>query len=142
MRPTKAIVLFDATGTANTAFDSGALDTTDFDVLAVEILPSGAAAASTLSFYDLALSASQAVFTVATPATAATKTAAWGPGEVAAVVGERLGGQGGVLPASVKIGIGALGAGITAHIRVLGRRMFREGTGVYNPITHVYDEAV
>ncbi len=125
MRPTKAVVLFDATGTANTAFDTGVLDTTDFDSVLVEVIPSGAAGASTLSFYDTAFSAATAIYTVATGATAAVKTSGWGIIAPDATVGERLAGLPAALPAAVKLGVGALGVGITARIRVTGRRSFK-----------------
>lgn len=126
MMPSKATLLFDGTSAANTAFDSGNLSTADYDSLLVEVIPSGAAGASTLSFYDPGFSTSTAIYTVATPATAAVKTSAWGPGEASATVGERLAGLGGALPDVARFGIGALGVGITARIRVFGRRNFRE----------------
>lgn len=122
MRTTIAAVLFDNTGGANAAFDTGALDTSRYDVLAIEVLPSAAAAASTLTLYDLDLSASVGIAALATPATALVKTAAWGPGEQPVAATEYVGGRGGALPSSVKVGIGALGVGVTARIRVVGRR--------------------
>lgn len=132
MRPTKSAVLFDASGSANAAFDTGNLDTSDYDAILVEVIPSAAAAASTLSFYDTAFSTSTAVYTVATGATAAVKTSGWGTIAPDATVGERLAGLPAALPASVRIGIGALGAGVSARIRVVGRRFFKgvEGDGV------------
>lgn len=122
MRPTKSAVIFDGTGTANTAFSTGDLDVTDFDSVLVEVIPSGAAAASVLSFYDWAFSVATAVYTVATGATAAVKTSGWGLIAPDTTVGERLAGLPAPLPGFVRFGIGALGVGITARIRVVGRR--------------------
>lgn len=124
----KPAVLFDSTGVANTAFDTGNVDVTDYDYLSVAVLPSGAAAASTLSFFDVGLSGATALRAFATPATAAVKSAAWGAGESPAASGEFVGGQGGALPSIVKIGVGALGVGITARIRVVARRLFERGS--------------
>lgn len=136
-RPSKAAVLFDGTSAANTAFDTGNLDTSDYDAVAIEVIPSAAAAASVLSFYDTAFSVATAIWTVATPATAAVKTSGWGTIAPDVTVGERLAGMPAALPASVRIGIGALGAAVTARIRVVGRRSFKGVDGSYtDPITH------
>ena len=143
-RPSVAAVLFDGTSSTNTAFDTGDLNTIDYDSLAIEVIPSGAAGASTLSFYDSAFSTSSAIRAVATPATAAVKTTEWSPGAQPTATGEWVGGQGGAVPALIRIGIGALGAGITARIRVIGLRLFRgvegQATGVKSsyadPLTH------
>lgn len=138
MRPTKAVALFDGTSAANTAFDTGNLDTSDYDSLLVEVIPSGAAAASTLSLYDTAYSTTTAIRALATPATAAVKTAAWGSGENPAASNEYVGGQPGALPANVRVGVGALGAGVTARIRVIGRRLFKGVEGAAHGLAPSY----
>lgn len=140
MRPTKAVTLFDGTSAANTAFDSGDLNTADFDSLLVEVIPSGAAGASVLSFYDSAFSTSTAIYTVATGATAVVKTSGWGVIAPDATVGERLAGLPAPLPALARIGIGALGVGITARLRVIGRRNFKEFAGPTDPVTRAPTE--
>ncbi len=125
MMPSKAILLFSGVGGANAAFDTGDLNTADYDYLLVELIPSGAAAASTLSFYDSGFSVVSAIRGLATPATAAVKSAGWGPGEQPAASGEYVGGCGGALPPLVRVGAAALGVGVTARIRVWARRNYR-----------------
>lgn len=140
MRPTKAAILFDGTSAANTAFDSGNLDVTDYDSVLVEVIPSGAAGASTLSFYDTAFSTATAVYSIATGATAAVKTSGWGLIAPDTTVGERLAGLPAPLPSNVRFGVGALGVGITARLRVIGRRNFKETVGPLDPVTRVPSE--
>ncbi len=127
--PSKSDVLFDQTSVANTALDTGNALLSEvlapYDAVVVELLPSGAAGASTLLLFDADLSLASAVRAFATPATAAVKTATWGRGEGAAAVGEFVGGHPGPLPRSGRVGIGALGVGITARLRIIGRREFR-----------------
>lgn len=120
--PFLPVVLFDQTSTANTALTTGDLDAREIDCLNIEVLPSGAAAASTVTFYDVGLSTSAALASFATPATAAVKTAGWGSDVSPAAATEYVGGRPGALPPVVRIGVGALGAGVTARLRIVGRR--------------------
>ncbi len=144
MRPTKAVLIHDSTGGANAAHNTGTLDVSDYDNLLVEVFPSAAAGASSLGFRDTGFSTTVDVKAFATPATAAVKTAAWGPGDQHAANGEDVGGLGGALPSSVRFDIGALGAAVTARIRVWGRRNFNgpdvkmdpsQGPGYFVPQT-------
>lgn len=115
-------VIFDGTGGANAAFDTGNLDVSKYDELGIQVIPSGAAAASSLSLYDTAFSTVTPIRVLATGATNAVKSAALGPAAQPAAAGEYVGGQPGPVPPSVRIGIGALGVGITARIRVIARK--------------------
>jgi hypothetical protein len=102
-------VLFDATSAANAALDTGTIDTHSFNPLGApeavlfEEAPSAAAAAGTLSLFDLDFSASIPVQTTATPATTAATL-----GEVRPV------------PRKIRMTLTALGVGVTSHLRLLG----------------------
>ncbi len=115
-------VIYDQTSVANTAITTGDLDMREIDVLNIEVLPSGAAAASTITLYDVGLSTSAAIASFATPATAAVKTCGWGSDASPAASGEYVGGRPGALPPIVRVSVGALGAGITARLRIPARR--------------------
>jgi hypothetical protein len=128
--PSKVDVLYDQSSVANTALDTGNLNTADYDALLVEVQPSGAAGASTIGLCDAALSTTVPLVSLATPATASIKTAAFGPGAIAAASAEYVGGIPGPVPALSRVLVGALGVGITAHVRVLGRRQFRGDVAV------------
>jgi hypothetical protein len=123
--PSKAVLIHDSTGGANASHNTGTLNVTDYDELLVELVPSAAPAASFLRFRDTDLSPTLDVATLATPTTADVKTAAWGGGVPAAASGEYVGGRPGALPPGVRFDVGALGAGVTARLRVWGRRSFR-----------------
>ncbi len=116
-----ATQLFDSTSAVNTAITTPEIDTRECNLIAVEVLPSGAAGAATISLFDVGLSTTAAIAVLATPASALVKTCAWGTGCEAGAATEYVGGRPTALPPRIQVSVAALGAGVTARLRVVGR---------------------
>jgi len=125
--PTKQVVLFEGTSAADTAFNTGTLNTTGYDAVFVEEQPSGAAAAASIYLKDMGKgSVSTTVGVIALSANADPNEIAWGIGVgTAAAAAYYRGGLSAPLPSSVRFDVGALGAGITCYLRVIGVRRHR-----------------
>lgn len=133
MMPSKAVVLFSGTSAANTAISSGALDTSDFDALLIEIAPSAAPTGGNINFFDLGFSGSVPTQVQAVILTGSGMSAAWGMGASNSPNSRYIGGLDAPLPASTRIDLDALGVGVTGTLRVIGRRNFRGPDRASNP---------
>lgn len=117
----KVTVLYDVTSAANTA-QSADVDVSDCSTVMAQESPSAAAAASTITFYNLDYSSAIPVGSWTTTADAQGNHIAWGPGVSSAASGTYYkGGTAAPLPSRIRVSVGALGAGITSRLRVTCR---------------------
>jgi hypothetical protein len=118
-------LLFDGTGTANAEYATPAVDTLDYENLLIEVVSvGGLSSVSNLYFIDRGIGAAARVRSLALVAVAngSASSAGWGPGCDANASGDYAGGLPAPIPPSVSFTVNPLGAGVSARVRVFGRR--------------------
>lgn len=136
--PSKVVTLFDQTSAANTAINSGGLDTSDFDALLVEVLFSAAASgAPPLTLTDNDTTVLLQSHNVPAAATSAIIGTSPGGG----ISGNNSAGYAAaaacMLPQTVKATVAAAGVGVTSRLIVKGRRNFRGSVPNQNTVDGV-----
>lgn len=120
----KHTVIYDSTSGANAALDTGALNLIKFGgaaALFVEVIPSGAMTTGNVQLFDPDVSSTNELGHFATGTGTTPVLIGWGPSCGTAAVANTgyLGGLSMPLPPKVQFKVPALGAAVTARVRVI-----------------------
>lgn len=122
--PSIPVILFDATSAANAALDTGKIDVTDFESVAIYLVSAGVVGTPSVSheIYDAGGTA-LAIDTAVLTAGSTRAVGGWGPGCSYSKNG--LLGLATALPGAIRLQVAALGAGITGRLVIVGRKTYR-----------------